>query len=176
MTIAEHCQTTTFTPPSFQPSLEAPVIPLLSLLEKRLLNEFQHGLPLSPTPYADIAKQLGSSEQEIIRLLKKLKSLGYISRVGPVFKPRRVGYSTLAAMAVPCDQLHAIAGYVTSRSEVNHNYERHNHLNLWFVVTAADQATVEQVLGEIEQYCGFAVLNLPLLKPFHIDLGFPLWN
>ncbi len=176
MAIAERRQTTTFTPPPLQPPVEAPVIPLLTTLEKRLLNEFQHDLPLSPTPYADMAEKLGSCEQEVIRLLQKLKELGYISRVGPVFKPRQVGYSTLAAMAVPCDQLHTAAEYVTSRSEVNHNYERHHHLNLWFVVTAADQAAVEQVLTEIETHCGFTVLNLPLLKPFHIDLGFPLWN
>jgi DNA-binding Lrp family transcriptional regulator len=176
MAIAERRQTTTFTPPPLQPRVEAPVIPLLTALEKRLLNEFQHGLPLSPTPYADMADKLGSSEQEVIYLLQKLKGLGYISRVGPVFKPQRIGYSTLAAMSVPCDQLHTIADYVSSRSEVNHNYERHNHLNLWFVVTAADETAVKQVLAEVEAHSGFAVLNLPLLKPFHIDLGFPLWN
>ncbi|MCF6281929.1 MAG: hypothetical protein L3J28_06900 [Candidatus Polarisedimenticolaceae bacterium] len=174
MAIAELRQTA-FIPLPIQPPVEAPILPLLTSLEKRLLNEFQHGLPLSPTPYADMAKQLDSSESEVLLLLKKLQKLGYISRVGPVFKPRRVGYSTLAAIAVPREQLEIIAGYVSARPEVNHNYERDHRLNLWFVVTASDQAAVEGVLTEIEQHCGLSVLNLPLLKPFHIDLGFPLW-
>ena len=174
MTIAELHQISFSPLPAGQP-VEAPVHSLLSPLEKRLLNEFQHGLPLSPTPFADMAKQLDSSEQEVIRLLQKLQQLGYISRVGPVFKPRRAGYSTLAAMAVSPERLELVAAYVSARQEVNHNYEREHRLNLWFVVTAADQPAVEQVLAEIEQQSGLTVLNLPLVKPFHIDLGFPLW-
>ena len=175
MAIAE-LQQTTFTPLPIQPRVEAPILPLLTSLEKRLLNEFQHGLPLSPTPYADMAKRLGSNEQEVIRLLQKLKEQGYISRVGPVFKPRKVGYSTLAAMAVPCDQLHTIADYVTSRSEVNHNYEREDSFNLWFVVTASSQEKLDGVLSMIESDTGYPILNLPMERQFHIDLGFPLWR
>jgi len=41
----------------------------LNNLEKRLLNEYQKGLPLSATPYADIAEQLGTSEALVIKIL-----------------------------------------------------------------------------------------------------------
>lgn len=148
----------------------------LTALEKSLLNEYQRGFPLSPAPYAEIARQLGSTENEVIRTLGSLQERGYISRVGPVFAPQRAGASTLAAMAVPEAQLETVADYVSRFTEVNHNYEREHRFNLWFVVTAPQQARVQQVLDEIEAGTGIAVLNLPLERPFYIDLGFPLWS
>ena len=68
-----------------------------------------------------------------------------------------------------------MADIVSRYEEVNHNYEREHRLNLWFVVTAPNQARVEQVLDEIEEETGLAVLDLPLERSFYIDLGFPLW-
>jgi DNA-binding Lrp family transcriptional regulator len=147
----------------------------LTALEKCLLNEYQRGFPLSPAPYAEIAGQLGVSESEVIRTLESLQERGYISRIGPVFAPKRAGSSTLAAMAVPGEQLEAVAAYVSRFTEVNHNYEREHAFNLWFVVTTPEQARVQQVLDEIESGTGIAVLDLPLERPFYIDLGFPLW-
>jgi DNA-binding Lrp family transcriptional regulator len=147
----------------------------LNDLEKRLLNEFQKTVPLSPRPYAEIADRLGTSEALVLKILGRLQDLGVISRVGPVFKPQRIGTSTLAAMAVPETLLEEVSERISAYPEVNHNYEREDRYNLWFVVTAPDQDHLDRVLAEIEQETGFAVLNLPLEKHFHIDLGFPLW-
>jgi DNA-binding Lrp family transcriptional regulator len=147
----------------------------LTPLELRLLNENQRDLPLSPTPFADMAERLGVDETTVLRLLKKLQGQGVISRVGPVFRPKRVGVSTLAAMAVPEERLELVAALVNGYGEVNHNYEREHELNLWFVVTAPTREHLQQVLAEIEQRTGIAVMDLPLRRPFHIDLGFPLW-
>jgi DNA-binding Lrp family transcriptional regulator len=147
----------------------------LNDLEKRLLNEYQKGLPLSPTPFADIARRLGTSEALVLKILDRLQQLGVISRVGPVFKPKQVGASTLAAMAVPEALLEAVADRISAYPEVNHNYEREDSYNLWFVVTAPNQQRLEQVLAEMERQTGYPILYLPLQKQFHIDLGFPLW-
>ncbi len=155
----------------FSPSIE----PALSDLEKRLLNDYQKCLPMSLTPYADIASELGVSEALVLELLKKLKHQGYISRIGPVFKPKRVGVSTLAAMSVPSDRLQTVAQLINSYKAVNHNYEREHHFNLWFVVTAKDSASLRATLDDMEQRSGLPVLDLPLEHQFHIDLGFPLW-
>ena len=149
--------------------------PQLTELEKRLLDAWQKGFPLSPTPYADIAEKLGTSEALVLTILERLQEQGIISRVGPVFAPRRVGVSTLAAMAVPEERLESVAALVSSYPEVNHNYEREHHFNLWFVVTAADEAQLRQVLQEMEARTGLAVMDLPLEEQYHIDLGFPLW-
>ena len=145
-----------------------------SKLEQRLLNEFQQGMPLTATPYADIGRQLGVYETTVIETLQRLQTEGVVSRVGPVFRPNRVGASTLAAMAVPVGKLEEVAAIVNEFDEVNHNYEREHRFNLWFVVVATDEDQLQQVLVEIEQRCGYPVLDLPLLNEHFIDLGFEL--
>jgi len=145
-----------------------------SELEKHLLNDFQHDLPLTENPFADIASKLGSDEETVISTLKNLKDRGIISRVGPVFRVNRIGVSTLAAMAVPEAELVQVAEKVSAYAEVNHNYERLHHFNLWFVVTARDDSHLDQVLLEMEKRCGYPVMSLPMLEDYFIDLGFDL--
>jgi DNA-binding Lrp family transcriptional regulator len=145
-----------------------------SRLEQRLLNEFQQGMPLTSTPYADIASQLGVYETTVLETLQRLQTEGVISRVGAVFQPNRVGASTLAAIAVPAGELEEVAAIVNEFVEVNHNYEREHRINLWFVVVAEDENRLKTVLAEIEASCGYPVLDLPLLNEYFIDLGFDL--
>lgn len=146
-------------------------------LKRKLLDAYQRGFPVSPRPFKDVGDRLGVSEEQVIEAVKELKESGALSRVGPVFKPKSVGDSTLAAMAVPADRLEAVAELVNGFDEVNHNYEREHRFNLWFVVTAHDQERVKSVLAEISAATGLEVLNLPMLSDYHLDLGFALqWN
>ena len=147
----------------------------LNELEKRLLNDYQRDFPLTSRPYACIADQLGISEQLVLTTLHGLKARGVISRLGPVFKPKRVGASTLAAMAVPEERLDEVARIVSRYNEVNHNYEREDVFNLWFVITASEERRITEVLEEIRQATGLQILDLPMEESYHIDLGFPLW-
>ncbi|HSD96663.1 MAG TPA: Lrp/AsnC family transcriptional regulator, partial [Sulfuricaulis sp.] len=94
--------------------------PELTELDRRLLNDFQQDFPLSPTPYADIARDLGVTEVEVLVRLEALKSAGAVSRVGAVVRPNTVGVSTLAAMAVPPERLESVAALVNGYTEVNH--------------------------------------------------------
>jgi len=145
-----------------------------SALEKRLLNDFQHDLPLSATPYADMAAQLGVSENEVLNTVRKLQHDGVISRVGPVFTPNRIGVSTLAAMSIPAQELECVARIISAFPEVNHNYEREHEYNLWFVVTASSEEHLDIVLHEIEQHAEYPLMSLPMLEDYFIDLGFKL--
>jgi len=143
-------------------------------LERRLIDAFQRGMPLSPRPYAEMADALGVSEAQVLAALERLRADGTLSRVGPVFAPNRVGASTLAAMAVPAERLEQVAALVSSYPEVNHNYEREHRFTLWFVVTAPSRNRVLDVLQDIECRSGIEVIDLPLEAEYHIDLGFPV--
>lgn len=145
-----------------------------SPLEQHLLNDFQRDLPLSATPYADMAKQLNVSEQEVLQAIQSLQDRGVISRVGPVFRPNRIGVSTLAAMAIPQHKLECVARIISAFPEVNHNYEREHEYNLWFVVTASSEEHLDIVLYEIEQHAEYPLMSLPMLDDYFIDLGFQL--
>lgn len=150
---------------------------VLDETDRRLLDDFQHDFPLTPRPYADLAERLGTSEADVMERLARLQQAGAVSRVGAVIRPHAVGASTLAAMAVPPEWLERVAELVSGYPEVNHNYQRDHRLNLWFVVTATARDEVQAVLADIERRTGLAVLDLPMLEDFHIDLGFGLqWN
>jgi DNA-binding Lrp family transcriptional regulator len=41
------------------PNMEQQKLQSLDKLEQSLLNDFQQGFPLSPTPFAEMAEQLG---------------------------------------------------------------------------------------------------------------------
>lgn len=146
----------------------------MSDLQLSLLNDFQRGFPLTSTPFDAIAQRLGLDVEALLGTLRRLTREGVVSRVGAVFRPNRVGVSTLAAMAVPEERLDAVARLVSARPEVNHNYEREHRFNLWFVAAAANPAQLEQALHTIERQSGLAVMRLPMVQDYHIDLGFDL--
>ena len=145
-----------------------------SLLEQHLLNDFQRDMSLSATPYADMAKKLNVSEEEVLQSIQSLQNRGVISRVGPVFRPNRIGVSTLAAMSVPEQDLECVARIISAFPEVNHNYEREHEYNLWFVVTASSEEHLDIVLNEIEQHAEYPLMSLPMLDDYFIDLAFKL--
>jgi len=148
-----------------------------TVLERRLLNDFQRDFPLTPRPFAEIAARLGTDEATVLHALAALQESGAVSRVGAVIAPHRAGSSTLAAMAVPADRLDEVAALVSAYPEVNHNYEREHELNLWFVVAAPSADRVRDVLGEIEARTALEVIDLPLIEAFRLDTGFALqWS
>ena len=150
------------------------VATLASPLAQRLLNDFQRGFPLVPRPFARIAAACGSDERTVIAGLRALMAGGLVGRVGAVFRPHAVGASTLAAIAVPQVDLERVAAQVNARPHVNHNYARSHAVNLWFVVTAPHAAALDAELAAIQADTGLPVLRMPLVEPYHIDLGFDL--
>jgi DNA-binding Lrp family transcriptional regulator len=142
--------------------------------ELHLLNDFQRDFPLVPAPFGVIAGRLGVSEAQVLEAFAQLQTQGAVSRVGAVFRPHSIGASSLAAIAVPAADLEEVAQLISSYTEVNHNYEREHHYNLWFVVAAAEETRLREVLAEIGLRTGYPVLHLPMLEDYHIDLGFDL--
>jgi DNA-binding Lrp family transcriptional regulator len=143
-------------------------------LDFQLLNDYQRDLPLVPAPFARIGSALGIDEAAVITRLAALQAAGMVSRVGTVFAPRRVGASTLAALAVPPARLAELADRVSAHAEVNHNYEREHVWNLWFVATALDNGGLATCLSAIRRETRCPMLRLPLEAEYHIDLGFDL--
>jgi protein NirF len=81
------------------------------------INEFQRDFPLEPQPFAEIAWRLAPTEEDVIAAYRDLRGEAVVSRVGAVFAPRRVGASTLAALAAPPDSLEEVAARVSARAE-----------------------------------------------------------
>ncbi|WP_027589869.1 Lrp/AsnC family transcriptional regulator [Pseudomonas sp. RL] len=148
----------------------------LQPLDRRLIERFQHGMPLCAEPYRAMAEELGCSEQALLDSLRRLQERDALSRIGPVFEHSRAGASTLVALAVPAERLEQVAARISQYPEVNHNYRREHAYNLWFVLTGPDRASLDRLLTEIETDTGLAPLDLPMEHSYRIDLGFSLEN
>ncbi len=146
----------------------------IDTLSRRLIDRYQHGMPLCAEPYRAMAEELGCSEGEVLACLERLQAAGGLSRIGPVFEHSRAGASTLVALAVPEARLEQVAARINAFPEVNHNYLREHRYNLWFVLTGPDRAHIDRLLAEIEADTGLLPLDLPMQQAFRIDLGFPL--
>lgn len=146
----------------------------LDPIDLALLDRFQRDFPLDPRPFAQVAVRLGLGEADVIDRLARLQATGRIARVGGTVRPNTAGASTLAALAVPEDRIEEVAAIVGSEPGVNHSYLREADWNLWFVATAPDGAALDLILARIERASNLGLLDLRLVRPFNIDLGFPL--
>lgn len=141
-------------------------------LSQTLINAYQKGFPLHPQPFSIIAKEVGSTEEEVLACFQELKRSGVLSRLGPVFNHKKAGASTLAAVKVPLSETDYYAQIINDFSCVNHNYAREHDYNLWFVVTAENQSQLDDNILAIGKACNRSVLVLPMEMAYHIDLGF----
>jgi len=156
----------------------------ISQLQQDIINNSQKGFPLTSQPYQTITEQLANvnivtNEQEVFQAIEDLNSQEILSRVGPVFDHKKAGASTLAALAVPAEDLDRIADIVNQFEQVNHNYGREPYsgkqkFNLWFVITASDMVALNSTIAHIELLTGLAVLVLPMEASYHIDLAFSI--
>ena len=140
----------------------------------RMLDRFQHDLPICAEPYQAMAEELGCSEEDIFQRLEQLNQRQALSRVGPVFDHSVAGASTLVALAVPEARIEQVAAQINALNEVNHNYLREHDWNLWFVLPGPIRAHLDQTLGHIHQQTGLTPLDLPMLTAYQINLGFAL--
>ena len=64
---------------------------MLSAFDARLLERLHGDLPLTDTPFADVAAELGSSEALVLERLQTLLADGTLTRFGPLFQIERAG-------------------------------------------------------------------------------------
>lgn len=141
----------------------------------RLLNEWQRDFPLEPRPFARIAQAVGAAEEDVIAAYRDLSAQGPGEPGGRGVRPCVAWVRAHSRpLAAPPERLEEVAARVTREPAINHNYQREHRYNLWFVVTAASRAQLEEVVAGIERDTGCAVIVLPLEEEFHIDLGFDL--
>jgi DNA-binding Lrp family transcriptional regulator len=146
----------------------------LSAQDCELLNHVQKNFPLDSHPFATIGRQVGMTEDAVIRRLQELEEGGAISRFGAVFKPNVAGASTLVAVAVPENAIEKTASLINALPGVNHNYLREHQYNMWFVITGQNRKELDDRLQHIQSATQFPMLDLPMEQPYHIDLGFSL--
>lgn len=143
-------------------------------LDLHLLNTWQRSFPIVASPFSEIAAGAGQDVGAVLSRLRRLQQGGSLSRIGGHFAASAGGAAVLAAMAVPAWRLASVAAVVSAHPGVNHNYERENTFNLWFVLTGHSAEAVECALQQLEAATDCRALRLPMVRPYRIDLGFDL--
>lgn len=146
----------------------------LDALDRKLLNIIQWDFPLDARPYAQLACQLETKEDDVLARVERLKRDRLIRQVSAIFDTRAIGYrSSLVAMAVPPERADEAAEVINAHPGVSHNYRRNHEFNLWFTV-AVPATSKLGVEGTVEALHALARADatrlLPTLKLYKIGV------
>lgn len=126
------------------------------------MSAMEDGLNVrEPRPYLSLARQIGQTEEEVIRDIAELKRAGKIKRFGLVVKNRNVGYvhNAMVTLDVSEEQVDSIGSAAAAYSFVRLCYQRQRVLpdwpyNLYFMIHGKSRKVVEeqieQVLSELK--------------------------
>ncbi len=144
-------------------------------IDKKILNTIQEEFPVAPRPFAEIGKLLNLDEKDVIERVKRLKSEGYIRRIGPILERKKLQYvSALCGVYVDEGKLMAFVGELNQHNGVTHNYEREGELNVWFTIAGKTRDEIEDYLSGLERKYGLTIYRFPEKKVFKIKTYFPV--
>jgi DNA-binding Lrp family transcriptional regulator len=94
--------------------------------DDRIIRHLHRSLAIESRPFLALARQLGTTEDELIATIRSLITNGVIRRYGAVIRHRRVGYSSnvLVAWKIPEEHIDEFATVISGVDELSHCYER----------------------------------------------------
>jgi DNA-binding Lrp family transcriptional regulator len=94
--------------------------------DTRLIERLCGDVPIEARPFAAIADELGTSEQDVIARMRRFERDGVLRRFGALIRHREagIGANVMAAWVVPDEQADAVGAYAASLDEVTHCFLR----------------------------------------------------
>ncbi|MFW5964105.1 MAG: Lrp/AsnC family transcriptional regulator [Natronomonas sp.] len=143
------------------PAVEPVERDTLTPQERDLVVEIQGGLPVTATPYADVAAELGVDAEWVTSTIKRFNEEGKVRRVGVIPNHYSLGYTEngMTVWNVPDDLVSEVGPEVASLDFVTHCYRRPRHEGVWpynfFAMThgrseAESQQRIQQVKETME--------------------------
>ena len=145
-------------------------------LDTKLINLIQSSFPLTEKPYAELGRQLGIDEDEVILRIARLKAEGIIRQLGPVMDARRLDYrTTLVAMRVSETRLDSAEQLIAEHPGISHGYQRDHHFNVWFTMAVPATADIDAEVRQLTEPIGAeASFPLPAVRLFKIGTYFDM--
>ena len=128
--------------------------------ERRILAIVQADLPDGPEPFAEVARQAGTTLEEVLDLLRGMKERGEIRRFGATLRHQKAGYGSNAMVAWCVDEadMERIGQFMAARPEISHCYHRVNCMdwpyNLYTMVHAKSPEECQAVVDELARLSG----------------------
>jgi len=94
--------------------------------DNRIIRCLHRGLAIESRPFITPAQELGTTEEELLEVIRSLIANGFIRRYGAVVRHEQVGYSSnvLVAWKIPEERIDQFEGVIQDLTEVSHGYER----------------------------------------------------
>jgi len=133
---------------------------VFSEAQKRVLALVQGDLPDGPEPFAEVARQAGVTEAEVLELLASMKESGAIRRFGATLRHQKAGYGSNAMVAWYVDDadIARIGAFMAARPEISHCYHRVNCMdwpyNLYTMVHAKSREECRVKVEELARLSG----------------------
>lgn len=145
-------------------------------IDRELINLIQAEFPLVREPFSYLGLKLGISAGQVIHRIERLKTMGIVRQIGPVFNAGSLGYrTTLVAMRVPESRLDNVARVISEHPGVSHCYQRDNRFNLWFTLALPHTVDTKSELQELNGLTDADdIFDLPALKVFKIGTYFDM--
>ena len=131
-------------------------------LDIKLIKYTQDGLPLTKTPYKDIADGMDMTEEEVIDRLKSLLESGKIRRLAASIAHRKIGINSnaMTVWKVPQDKVDECGKIMAAFEEVTHCYERPTfpgwEYNVFTMIHGYTDEECENVIERIKQETGLS--------------------
>ena len=142
----------------------------IDAIDRRIVEATQSGLPLTETPYAEIADRLGLEETDVIARLGALKARGVIRRIGAAPNHYALGMVANGMTVWDVDDAEAarLGAQVGALDFVSHSYLRPRALpdwpyNLFAMAHGADREEVEDKRAQIAALLGRACRAIDVL-------------
>ncbi len=132
----------------------------LSNLEIEIIKIIQEDIPLSPTPFKEIAKILNITEDEVIDIINKLIEKKVIRRFGAVLRHQKAGIKEngMVVWNVPDELAEEIGSKFASFKEVSHCYERPRmknwNYNIYTMVHGKTKDDVKNIAKKLSEISG----------------------
>lgn len=116
--------------------LRLPALPEQAILDEQdqaLITLIQTGLSLCATPYAELAKQLGINESEVLTRLQRLNNENVIKRFGVVVRHHELGYraNAMTVWNIPDQDISELGTCMGQFEFVTLCYQRPRRLPGW---------------------------------------------
>lgn len=126
----------------------------LTDVERGILCCVSPELPRGPRPYAEVAKNLGITEEEVLERLRGLINRGIIRRLAAVLQDRELGYAANAMVAwrIPEAEIERAGAIASGKRQISHVYARETApdwpYNLYTMIHAKTEDGLRRVVDE----------------------------
>lgn len=102
-------------------------------MDRRIIAATQAGLPLVREPYQAVAREAGTTEEDVMARLERMQAFGVIRRIGAVPNHYKLGYTAngMTVWDVADIDVDAAGEAIGAFDYVSHCYKRPRHLPHW---------------------------------------------